>query len=115
MRRFKATNGEVGDLSNVRSLLIREPSVGVGESLLNFTLILNVAGQPLASTFVVEILDSNGKRVWHGQRLGMGRDYSLNLTLARRMIPAGRYLIKLYGMRDGKQEPVADYPVQISY
>jgi hypothetical protein len=80
-----------------------------------FTLILNVAGQPPASTYAVEILDSNGKRVWRGQRLRMGQDNSVNLTLARRMFPAGRYLIKLYGLRNGKQEPVADYPVQISY
>jgi hypothetical protein len=80
-----------------------------------FTLILNIAGQPPDSTYAVEILDSNGKQVWRGQRLRMGRDHSVNLTLARRMFPAGRYLIKLYGLRDGKQEPVADYPVQISY
>jgi len=80
-----------------------------------FTLILNVAGQPPASTYAVEILDSNGKRVWRGQRLRMGRDHSVNLTLARRMFPAGRYLIKLYGLRDAKQEPVADYPVLIGY
>lgn len=80
-----------------------------------FTLILNIADHPLASTYAVEILDSNGKRVWRGQRLRMGQDNSVNLTLARRMFPAGRYLIKLYGLRNGKQEPVADYPVQISY
>jgi hypothetical protein len=47
--------------------------------------------------------------------LRMGRDHSVNLTLARRMFPAGRYLIKLYGLRSGKQESVADFPVQISY
>jgi hypothetical protein len=80
-----------------------------------FTLILNIADRPIASTYAVEILDSNGKQVWRGQRLRMERDHSVNLTLARRMFPAGRYLIKLYGLRSGKQEPVADYPVQISY
>jgi hypothetical protein len=78
------------------------------------TLILNVTGQPSHSTYAVEILDSNGKQIWRGQRAQKGRDYSVNLTLARRMIPAGRYLIKLYGLRDGKQEPVADYPVLIN-
>jgi len=31
------------------------------------------------------------------------------------MIPVGRYLIKLYGLRDGNQEPVADYPVSLVY
>src|SRR5262245_16514909 len=78
------------------------------------TLILNVTGQPSHSAYAVEILDSNGKQIWRGQRAQKGRDYSVNLTLARRMIPAGRYLIKLYGLRDGKQEPVADYPVLIN-
>ena len=80
-----------------------------------FTLILNIADHPLASTYAVEILDSNGNQVWRGRRLRMGSDHSVNLTLARRMFPAGRYLIKLSGLRNGKQEPVADYPVQISY
>lgn len=80
-----------------------------------FTLILNIVGQQPHSTFAVEIFDSTGKQVWRGQRLRKGRDNSVNLTLARRMFPAGRYLIKLYGLRDGKQEPVADYPVLISY
>ncbi|MGH9768832.1 MAG: hypothetical protein ACREAB_15480 [Blastocatellia bacterium] len=79
------------------------------------TLILNFTGQQPHSTYSVEIFDSNGKQVWRGQRVRKGRDYSVNLTLTRRMFPAGRYLIKLYGLRDGKQEPVADYPVLISY
>src|SRR5262245_19920443 len=80
-----------------------------------FTLILNITGQQTRSTYAVEIYDSNGKQVWRGQRLRMGPDYKVNLTLARRMFPAGRYLIKLYGERTGKQERVADYPVLISY
>ncbi|HEV2666300.1 MAG TPA: hypothetical protein VG324_15380 [Blastocatellia bacterium] len=79
------------------------------------TLILNITGQPSHSTYAVEILDSNGKQVWRGQRARNGPDHVVNLTLARRMIPAGRYLIKLFGLRDGKQEPVADYPVLIVY
>src|SRR5262245_59313423 len=77
------------------------------------TLILNGAGRPSHSTYAVEILDSNGKRIWRGQRAQKGRNYSVNLTIARRMVPAGWYLIKLYGLRDGKQEPIADYPVLI--
>jgi hypothetical protein len=79
------------------------------------TLILNLTGQPSHSVYAVEILDSNGKQVWRGQRALKGPDHAVNLTIARRMIPAGRYLIKLYGLRDGKQEPVADYPVLILY
>jgi hypothetical protein len=80
-----------------------------------FTLILNITGQRQDSTYSVEIFDSNGKQVWRGQRLRLGPEYKVNLTLARRLFPAGRYLIKLYGLRDGKQEPVADYPVLINY
>jgi hypothetical protein len=48
-------------------------------------------------------------------RLRMGPENKVNLTLARRMFPGGRYLIKLYGLREGKQESVADYSVLISY
>ena len=79
------------------------------------TLILNITGQPSHSAYAVEILDANGKQVWRGQRARNGPDHAVNLTIARRTIPAGRYLIKLYGLRDGKQEPVADYPVLIVY
>jgi len=79
------------------------------------TLILNGAGQPSHSAYAVEILDSTGKQIWRGQRARNGPDHAVNLTIARRMIPAGRYLIKLYGLRNGKQEPVADYPVLIVY
>jgi len=80
-----------------------------------FTLILNIAGPQPHSIYAVEIFDTNGKQVWRGRRLRMGPEYKVNLTLARRMFPAGRYLIMLYGLRDGKQESVADYPVLISY
>ncbi|HKC84421.1 MAG TPA: hypothetical protein VKG02_00525 [Blastocatellia bacterium] len=79
------------------------------------TLILNISSQPSHSAYAVEILDSTGKQVWRGQRARNGLDHAVNLTISRRMIPAGRYLIKLYGLRDGKQEPVADYPVLIAY
>jgi hypothetical protein len=79
------------------------------------TLILNTTGQPSYSTYAVEILDSKGKQVWRGQQARRGLDHAVNLTLTRRMIPAGRYLIKLYGLRDGKQQPVADYPALIVY
>jgi hypothetical protein len=80
-----------------------------------FTLILNLTGQQPHSTYAVEIFDSNGKQVWRGQRLRKGPEYKVFLTLSRRMFPAGRYLIKLYGLIDGKQEPVADYHALISY
>jgi len=79
------------------------------------TLILNITGQPSHSAYAVEILDSTGKQVWRGQRARNGPDHAVNLTIARRMIPVGRYLIKLYGLRDRKQEPVADYQVLIVY
>jgi len=79
------------------------------------TLILNITGQQTHSTYAVEIFDSNGKQVWSGKRLRKGSDHRVNLTLARRMFPAGRYMIKLYGQLDGQQEAVADYPVLISY
>jgi len=75
----------------------------------------NIIGQKTLSTYAAEIFDSTGKRSWHGQRARKGRDYSANRTLTSRMILAGRYLIKLYGLRDEKHEPVDDCPVLINY
>ncbi len=79
------------------------------------TMILNFPGQQQYSSYEVEIIDQRGKQVWRGRSTRQSQANSLNVTIARGLVPDGRYLIKLFGLRNGKKEPVADYPVTIRY
>ncbi|MCI0661006.1 MAG: hypothetical protein L0220_08030 [Acidobacteria bacterium] len=79
------------------------------------TLILNFAGRQQYSGFEVEIFDQSGKQVWRGRIARRSLAKSLNLTISRRLLPGGRYQIKLFGLRDGKMETITDYPVTLRY
>jgi hypothetical protein len=80
----------------------------------SFTLILNFRGEAYPAN-EVEILDGRGKDVWRGQVRGKGGSGSINLTLSRGLIANGHYTIKLYGRKDGRREPIAEYPLQVRY
>lgn len=80
----------------------------------SFTAILNFSGETYSS-YEVEILDTRGRRLWSGQVRGKGESRSINLTLSRSLIANGNYLIKLYGLKDGSRETVAEYPLQVRY
>src|SRR5262249_29603014 len=75
----------------------------------------NITGQQTHSTYAAEVFDSTGKGRGKGEGRGRWLNNRANPTLTSRMIPAGRYLIKLYGLRDEKQEPVDDCPGLINY
>ncbi|MCI0489044.1 MAG: hypothetical protein L0229_20825 [Blastocatellia bacterium] len=89
--------------------------VEVPDTANSLTLILNFSGRKQHSRYLVEVLNDGGRSVWRGEAKRNSQIYSLNLTLSRRLVPAGRYLIKLYGFEDGEKELVADYSVLISY
>lgn len=80
----------------------------------SFTVILNFSGESYP-THEVEILEARGRRVWRGQVRGKGGSRSINLTLSRSSIADGGYRIKLYGLKDGGREQVAEYPLQVRY
>lgn len=80
-----------------------------------FTVILNFTDETGHSAYEVEILGSQSQRVWSGRKARRDRAQNLNVTLSRRTIPPGRYLIKLYGMSRGKRDPVASYALQVKY
>jgi hypothetical protein len=79
------------------------------------TLILNFAGRQQYSGFEVEIFDQSGKQVWRGSIARRSQANSLNLTIASRLLSSGQYQIKLFGLRGGKIEPIAEYPATIRY
>jgi hypothetical protein len=75
------------------------------------TLILNFSNKQ-HSRYAIELYDSQGKRVWRGEQAQKRGNRSVNLTLPRHFVPAGLYVIKLYGL-DGTQELIGDYAVKI--
>jgi len=79
------------------------------------TLILNFTGRQQYSGYEVEIFEKSGKQVWRGHIARRSQANSLNLTIARHLLSDGEYQIKLFGLRDGKMEPIADYPVTLRY
>ena|GEM_PF-1040666 len=79
------------------------------------TLILNFTSRQQYSGFEVEIFDQSGKQIWRGHIAPRSQANSLNLTVARRLLPGGQYQFRLFGRRDGKIEAIADYPVTLRY
>jgi uncharacterized protein (UPF0216 family) len=77
------------------------------------TLILNFNNRQQHSAYEVEIIDRQGKQIWRGRTKSQAN--KLNVTLPRRSLSGGSYLIKLFGLRNDKKVLVADYAVAISY
>ena len=80
-----------------------------------FTLILNINGDPQASTYSLEIHNRRGALVWRGGGLRKSQYNTFTLALTRRAIPAGEYQIKLYGLSDSRRELIESYSVRIQY
>jgi uncharacterized protein (UPF0216 family) len=79
------------------------------------TLILNFNDRQQYSRYEVEIIDQHGSQIWQGQSGPKGQANKLNVTLPRRSLSGGRYLIKLFGLRNDKKVLIADYAITISY
>ncbi len=79
------------------------------------TLILNFGRVQTHSDYEVEILDHSGKRVWRGRGMTTSEANSLNLTLPRRLVPGGLYLVRIHAVQMGRWEQVAEYPVVIAH
>ena len=79
------------------------------------TVILNFGRMQTHSDYEVEILDQTGKRVWRATGLRRSQTNSLNVTLSRRSLPDGLYLIRLHALQMGERELVADYRMLITH
>src|SRR5262245_17925983 len=91
------------------------PTVDVPAGAHLFTLILHVAGQPSHESYELEVSDQRGDTVWRGSGLQRSPYDTFTVTLPRRLISVGQYRIRLYGIRAGRQERVADYAVRVQY
>ena len=79
-----------------------------------FTLVLNVSGQPKASSYAVEITDQSRRLIWRGQGLHKSTYNTFTLSISRRALPAGRYHLTIYAV-SAQNEKVEDYAVEVRY
>jgi hypothetical protein len=77
------------------------------------TLVLHFNDRQQHTGYEVEIYDQRDSQVWRGQSKGRGN--KLNLTFPRRFFSEGRYLIRLFGLKNEKKNLVADFAVTISF
>lgn len=80
-----------------------------------FTVILHVAGGPSYSEYALEILDGQGRPVRRVRGLYRSPADTFTVALSRRLLPAGRYRLRLYGLYAGGSKAVGDYPIRVRY
>jgi hypothetical protein len=80
-----------------------------------FTLILHVSDVPSFPDFALEVIDGRGQRLMRAQSLRKSQLNTFTVALPRRLLPAGRYRLKLYGLRPGHGEVVAEYLMRLNY
>ena len=84
-----------------------------------FTLILHVADGPSFPDYALEVIDGRGRPLMRAQSLRKSQLNTFTVALPRRQLPAGRYRLKLYGLRSGHGELVgelvAEYQMRLNY
>jgi hypothetical protein len=56
-----------------------------------------------------------GRVVWTGEGLKASRLNEVSLALPRDALSPGDYRLRLYGLKDGKAEPVGEYELRIAH
>jgi hypothetical protein len=91
------------------------PVIAVPFAAEMFTVILRQSLAKGYPNYLLELLDrKNNKVIWSSQRKPAG-ETQLSLTLARRNYPAGKYRIRLSGMKGKKREATDSYDFQVQY
>jgi hypothetical protein len=90
-----------------------EVAIPAGTNL--FTLILHSSDRRSYPGYTLEVVDGRNQVVWRGQGLRKSEYGTFTIALPRRLFPAGRYRIKLYGLRGGRRELVEDYAVRVQH
>jgi hypothetical protein len=80
-----------------------------------FTLILHVADGPSFPDYALEVIDGRGQRLMCAGSLLKSQLNTFTMALPRRLLPAGQYRLKLYGLRPGHGEVVAEYQMRLNY
>lgn len=110
----KLTTPQLGvplfDLDVFRSLSAEEAMpLDIPKNANSVTLILHFNDRQHYPIYEVEIFDQHSSLIWLGK--GKSEGNKMNLSLPRRFITSGRFIIKLIGLMNDKKVPVAEYAV----
>lgn len=111
-------NAPITDLDpqNVRGDTDRAvTTVTVPKGVTLFTVILHVASGPSYSEYALEILDGQGRQVRRVKGLYRSPADTFTVALSRRLLPAGRYRLRLSGLYAGGSKAAGDYPIRVRY
>jgi len=93
-----------GEPAATQEILARQPTV----------VLLPAVHQETHRDHAVEILDASGKVAWSATGLTRNADSDgYVLSLAPGVLPAGTYTIHVYGIADGRREPVESYSIRV--
>jgi len=101
--------------ASVRGAATNAPVVEVPSGANIFTVVLNLSGQQAFSSYALDISDQGGKVIWQGRGLRKSEYNTFTVALARRLLPAGQYHLKLYGSGGGERKLVEEFAVRIHY
>jgi len=80
-----------------------------------FTLILNLGGDDASNSYSLEVTDRSNKTIWVSRNLRKSPYNNFTVAMHRRSFPAGEYRLKIYGLRNGRQELVEEYAIRLAY
>ncbi|MGH9754093.1 MAG: hypothetical protein ACREA2_15050 [Blastocatellia bacterium] len=104
------------DMQNDRSAVDRAVrTVNVPKGVTLFTVILHVDKESSYSEYALEILDEQGRQVRRVSGLYRSPEDTFIVTLSRRLLPAGRYRLRLHGLYAGGSKAVGDYQIRVRY
>ncbi len=77
------------------------------------TLLLTSAHPKTYREHAVEIVNAAGKVVWNAAGLALDKNGYYNLTLPPGTLSPGTYTIRVYGLTDGRREPLEVYSIRV--
>lgn len=79
----------------------------------SFILVLNLQEPREYPDYLVEIIDSEGSKIWSSTEVEMSSFGNFTLGIPRGFLPAGEYRVRLHGLDGEWNVPLQDYVVQI--
>jgi anti-sigma factor RsiW len=80
-----------------------------------FTLILHVSDKTPFPDYALEAIDGGGRRVTRVTKLRKSQLDTFTVALPLRLFSPGLYRLRLYGLRPGRSDHVAEYQVRLNY
>ncbi len=81
-----------------------------------FTVILHdAAAGPSNAEYSIDVLDGDGQPVREVKGLYRSPEETFTVTLSKRLLPAGRYRLRLYSFYAGGRKVIGDYPISLQY